>query len=178
MISTCDTSTADAWLHWFDTTHRTACRTYLCTRYHLDALDAEALMNTARLQVFRHWATLEHPLSYFWRTLRHALGKQGQRRTRELQQLAAYAQQCQVESQGAARTAAQVADVLARVPPRQRCLLAWCAQGYEDTQVAAWMGMTPQAVRVARQRAYRTLRAQHHVPKGGVTPQQRNCEGL
>src|SRR5439155_6371588 len=72
-------TTVDAWLAWFATHKQAACRAFLCARYHLDALDAEALMNTARLQVFLHWETVEHPLAYFWQTLTHAVGKQGQR---------------------------------------------------------------------------------------------------
>ena len=83
----------DAWLQWFVTSKQTACRAYLCTRYHLEALDAEALINAALLQVSLHWDSIENPLAYFWQTLRHAVGKQGQRRTHERQQLAAYAQQ-------------------------------------------------------------------------------------
>src|SRR5262245_61601735 len=153
-------TTVDAWLQWFATEKQAACRAHLCTRYHLNALDAEALINSALLQVFRHWATLDNPLAYMWQTLTHAVGKQGQRRSREQQQLAAYAQQQQLHAHGAARTAEQVAAVLAQVAPRQRRILAWYAQGYSDTQVAAWVTTTPQAVRVARHGAYRTLRAQ------------------
>jgi len=150
----------DPWLQWFATEKQTTCRAHLCTRYHLNALDAEALINTALLQVFHHWPTLDNPLAYFWQTLRHAVAKQGQRRVCERQQLAAYAQQRRLQAHGAARTATHVAAVLARVAPRQRRLLAWYAQGYADTQVAVWLQTTPQAVRVARHGAYRALRAQ------------------
>jgi DNA-binding CsgD family transcriptional regulator len=71
-----------------------------------------------------------------------------------------YAQQRQVHSHGAARTAAHVAAVLARVSQRQQQLLIWYMQGYTDTQVAIWLQTTPEAVRVARHGAYRALRAQ------------------
>jgi DNA-binding CsgD family transcriptional regulator len=153
-------TTVDAWLQWFATEKQAACRAHLCTRYGLDTLDAEALINAAQLQVFRHWATLDNPLAYFWQTLRHAVAKQGRRRAYERQQLMAYAQQRQVHSHGAARTAEHVAAVLARVSPRQRQLLAWYAQGYSDAEVAGWLTTTPQAVRVARHGAYRALRMQ------------------
>ena len=132
MSLTHESTTVEAWLQWFATEKQAACRAYLCTRYHLDALDAEALINAAQLQVFLHWATLENPLAYLWQTLKHAVAKQGRRRAYERQQLVAYAQQRRVHSHSAARTAAHVATVLERVAPRQRRLLAWYAQGYED----------------------------------------------
>jgi hypothetical protein len=75
------------------------------------------------------------------------------------------------------RTARQVADVLERVSPRQRHLLAWYAQGYDDTQVAACLETAPQAVQVVRHSAYCALWAQlrlagdsghhHFLPLGG-----------
>src|SRR4029453_7242373 len=68
-------TTVDAWLQWFATEKQAACRAYLCTRYQLNALDAEALINTALLQVCRHWSTLQDPLAYVWQTLKHAVGK-------------------------------------------------------------------------------------------------------
>jgi DNA-binding CsgD family transcriptional regulator len=153
-------TTVDAWLEWFATERQAACRAYLCTRYHLNALDAEALINAAQVQVFLHWATLERPLAYFWQTLKHAVAKQGQRRRREQRQLAVFAQQQRLHARSAAHTAQHVRAVLARVSPRQRHILAWYAQGYGDQQVAAWLNTTPEAVRVARHTTYRGLRAQ------------------
>ena len=155
-----ESTTVDAWLEWFATEKQAACRAYLCTRYRLDALDAEALINAAQLQVFLHWSTLENPLAYLWQTLKHAVAKQGQHRAYERQQLAAYAQQHRLQAHSAVRTAQHVAAVLEQVSPRQRRLLVWYAQGYADTQVAAWFATTPEAVRVARHGAYRALRAQ------------------
>ena len=160
MSLTREATTVEAWLQWFGTEKQTACRAYLCTRYQLNALDAEALINTALFQVFRHWASLDNPLAYVWQTLKHAGAKQGQRRVYEQQQLMAYAQLHQVHNHGATRTAAHVAAVLARVSPRQRRLLTWYAQGYTDAQVAVWLTTTPEAVRVARHGAYRALRTQ------------------
>ena len=165
MLSTCTQASAEAWLEWFEACKAIPCRTYLCTTYGLNAIDAEALINTARLQVFLHWDSLENPLAYFWHTLKHAAGKQGQHHARERQRLAAYAQQRQVHDDLAARTAQRVADLLERVSLRQRSLLAWFLQGYNDTQVAAWLETTPLAVRVGRHSAYRTLRAQFRSPK-------------
>ena len=160
MSLTRESTTVDAWLQWFATEKQAACRAYLCTRYRLDALDAEALINAAQLQVFLHWSTLENPLAYLWQTLKHAVAKQGRRRVYERQQLMAYAQQRRLQAHGAVRTAEHVAAVLVRVAPRQRRILAWYAQGYEDQQVAAWLKTTPEAVRVARHGAYCALRAQ------------------
>ena len=131
MSLTHESTTVDAWLEWFATEKQAACRAYLCTRYRLDALDAEALINAAQLQVFLYWPTLENPLAYLWQTLKHAVAKQGRRRAYERQQLMAYAQQRRVHSHSAARTAAHIAAVLERVAPRQRRILAWYAQGYE-----------------------------------------------
>jgi hypothetical protein len=100
MMSLADTSaispvptatTVDAWLQWFATEKQATCRAYLCTRYHLNALDAEALINTALLQVLRYWASIDNPLAYVWQTLTHAVAKQGRRRAYERQQLMTYA---------------------------------------------------------------------------------------
>ena len=170
MSLTRESTTVDAWLEWFATEKQDTCRAYLCTRYGLDALDAEALINDAQLQVFLYWPTLENPLAYLWQTLKHAVAKQGRRRAYELQQLMAYAQQCRVHSHSAARTAAHIGAVLEHVAPRQRRLLAWYAQGYEDRQVATWLTTTPEAVRVARHSAYCALRAQFRLSSRGYSP--------
>ena len=112
MPLTHESTTADAWLQWFAAEKQAACRAHLCIRYYLDALDTEALINTALLQVFRHWASLDNPLAYLWQTLRMPLLKQGRRRAYERQHLRAYAQQRRVQSHGAVRTAEHVAAVL------------------------------------------------------------------
>ena len=160
MSLTHESTTVEAWLEWFATEKQAACRAYLCTRYRLDALDAEALINAAQLQVFLHWGTLENPLAYLWQTLKHAIAKQGRRHAYEQQQMMAYAQQRRVHAHGAARTAEQVETVFELVSLRQKSLLAWYAQGYSDAEVAGWLTTTPQAVRVARHGAYRALRTQ------------------
>jgi hypothetical protein len=157
-----ESTTVDAWLQWCATEKQAACQAHLCIRYPLNALDAEALINAALLQVCRHWPTLDHPLVYFWQTLTHASTKQGRHRAYERQQLRAYAQQRRLQAHGAVRTAEHIAAVLARVAPRQRRLLAWYAQGSTDVQMAAWLPTTPEAVRVARRGAYRALRTQFH----------------
>jgi hypothetical protein len=69
MIPARGRSSVEAWLQWFEALKYTQCRAYLYTTYKFDAADTEALINTARLQVFLHWATLENPLAYFWQTL-------------------------------------------------------------------------------------------------------------
>ena len=166
MLSACAPSSAEAWLEWFEVCKAAPCRTYLCTTYGLNATDAEAVINTARLQVFRHWDNLKNPLAYFWQTLKHAAAKQGQHHARERQRLAAYVQQRQVHDDLAARTAQHVADLLERVSLHQRRLLVWFLQGYDDTQVAAWLETTPLAVRLGRHSTYRTLRAQLHSSTG------------
>jgi hypothetical protein len=160
MISAQAPTTVDTWLQWFDTYKQASCWAFLCTRYHLDVLDADALMNTARFQVFLHWTTVKNPLAYFWHTLTHAVSKPRQRHIYERRQLVAYAHQHQIHVRHAARTAQQVADLLERVSPHQRCLLAGWVQGYDDTQVAIRLRTTPQAIRVARHRAYRALQSQ------------------
>jgi len=165
MSLTRELTTVDAWLQWFATEKQAACRTHLCTRYQLNALDAEALINGALLQVFRHWPTLDNPLAYVWQTLKHVGAKQGQRRVYEQRQLAVYAQQQRLQTHSAACTAAHVAAVLAQVPPRQRQILTWYAQGYTDVQVAARLEMTPPAIRKARHGAYRALRTQLCLPE-------------
>ena len=165
MIPARDPSSAEAWLQWFDASTYARYRTTLCATYGVDPQDADVLINTARLQVFRHWATVDNPLAYFWYILKYEVGKERQRRTRERLQLAAYARQGRFQAHDTARTTEHIADVLARVTPRQRRLLEWFAQGYEDAQVAAWLQTTPQAVRAARHSAYRALRAQLRPPR-------------
>jgi DNA-directed RNA polymerase specialized sigma24 family protein len=175
-------TTAEAWLQWFATEKQATCRAYVCTRYHLNGLDAEALINTALLQIVGHWPTIDNPLAFFWQTLRHAVAKQGQHRVYARQQLTAYAQQHRLQAHHAARTAQHVADILARVSPRQRCLLTWYAQGFSDAEVAGWLTTTPQAVRVARHAAYRALRTQlcpsAHLSRRGHTAATRKAKNV
>ena len=165
MIPARDPSSAEAWLQWFDVTTYARYRATLCATYGVNPQDADVLINTARLQVFLHWATVEDPLAYFWHILKYEVGKERQRRIRERQQLVAYARQRRFQAHGTVRNAEHIADVLALVAPRQRRLLEWFAQGYEDAQVAAWLQTTPQAVRAARHSAYRVLRAHLRPPR-------------
>ena len=165
MIPAREPSSAEAWLQWFDVSTYARYRATLCATYGVDPEDADVLINIARLQVFLHWATVETPLAYFWHILKYEVGKERQRRTRERRQLVAYARQRRFQAHGTVRIAEHIADVLARVAPRQRRLLEWFAQGYEDTQVAAWLQTTPQAVRAARHSAYRALRVQLRPPR-------------
>lgn len=175
MSPTHTATTVDAWLEWFATEKQAACRAYLCTRYSLNALDAEACINAALLQVWRYWARLEHPLAYVWQTLKRVVAKQGQRHAHERRGLAAYAQQHRPPL--SEHTTQYVTDLLAHVSPRQRRLLEWYAAGVEDVQVAVWLQTTPQAVRVARHGAYRALRTQlcpsNHLSRGSHTPASR-----
>jgi len=158
MRSASDEVAAEAWLRWFQVSRYSRCRAYLCATYGLEPADAEALMNTAALQVLAHWATLQTPLAYFWTILRRAVQQHLGAVARDQQRRAAYARQQRFQTKLAACTAHQVADLLAAVPPRQRQLLAWFVQGYDDAQVAAQLGTTPHAVRQARHAIYVALR--------------------
>jgi FixJ family two-component response regulator len=115
-------------------------------------------MNTAALQVVAHWATLQTPLAYFWTTLRRAVQQHRGAVARDQQRRAAYARQQHCHARLAAGTARQVVDLLAAVPPRQRQLLEWFVQGYDDAQVATQLDTTPHAVRQARYATYVALR--------------------
>jgi RNA polymerase sigma-70 factor (ECF subfamily) len=158
MRSAADETKAEAWLQWFQTSRYSRCRAYLCMAYGLDPADAEALINTAALQVVTHWGTLQTPLAYFWTTLRRAIQQHLGALAKEQQRRAVYAHQQRVQARLAACTARQVTDLLAAVPPRQRQLLAWFVQGYADTEVAAQLGTTAHAVRQARHATYVALR--------------------
>jgi DNA-directed RNA polymerase specialized sigma24 family protein len=165
MHPTPDGSSAEDWLQGFETAQATRDRTWLGTTTGLDAADVEDILHTARWQVARHWATLTHPLAYLRTLVQHEVHRQRQRQRREQRGRAAYARQQRAAVLQAARTAAQVAAVLALAPPSQRRLLQWFAQGYSDMQVAAWLSTTPQAVRKARSEAYRVV--QRQLTQGG-----------
>src|SRR5262245_5412066 len=158
MLSPSDEAAAEAWLRWFQASRYSRCRAYLCATYGLEPADAEALMNTAALQVVARWATLQTPLAYFWTTLRRSVQQHLSALAREQRRRAAYAHQQRFHAILATCTAHEVADLLASVPPRQRQLLGWFVQGYDDTQVATQLGTTPQAVRQARHATYVVLR--------------------
>jgi len=160
MRSAADEAAAEAWLRWFQTSRYSRCRSCLCATYGLDPADAEALMNTAALRVAAHWATLQTPLAYFWTILRRAVQQHLGALAKNQRRREAYARQQRFDARLAARTARQVADLLESVPPRQRHLLEWFVQGYEDAQVAAHVGTTPHAVRQARYATYVALRQQ------------------
>lgn len=169
MLPACTAASVETWLDWFEACKAAQCRTYLCTTYGLNTADAEAVINTARLQVFFHWDHIHNPLAYFWHTLKHAAGKERQHQVQERQRLVTYARQRRTHDDLTAHPAQRVADMLEWVSPHQRCLLTWYVQGYDDMQVAAWLGTTPLAVRVGRHSAYRTLRAQFRSPKEAVS---------
>jgi RNA polymerase sigma-70 factor (ECF subfamily) len=169
MHPTPDGSSAEDWLQGFETAQAARYRAWLGTTTGLDTADVEDILNTARWQVVRHWATLTHPLAYLRTLVHREVHKQRQRQRREQRGRAAYARQQRGVLTQAARTAAQVAAVLALAPSSQRRLLQWFAQGYTDTQVAAWLGMTPQAVRKARSEAYRAVKRQL-TPRRSGTP--------
>jgi hypothetical protein len=158
MRSAADEAAAEAWLRWFQTARYRRCRAYLCVTYGLEPADAEALINTAALQVVTHWGTLQTPLAYFWTTLRRAVQQHRGALAKEQRRRAAYARQQRLHARLAASTAREVADLLAAVPSRQRHLLVWFVQGYADTEVATHIGTTPHAVRQARYATYVALR--------------------
>src|SRR5262245_45098484 len=158
MPSASDEAAAEAWLRWFHASRYGRCRSYLCATYGLEPADAEALINTAALRVVVHWATLQTPLSYFWTTLRRVVQLHLCAVAKEQRRQDAYARQQHFLTTLASCTARQVADLLASVPPRQRQLLGWFVQGYDDTQVAAQLGTTPHSVRQARHAIYVALR--------------------
>jgi DNA-binding NarL/FixJ family response regulator len=153
-----DETAAEAWLRWFQASRYDRCRAYLYATYNLEPADAEALMNTAALQVVAHWATLQTPLAYFWTTLRRAVQQHLGALARDQRRRDAYTRQQRFRATLAACTAREMADLLASVPSRQRQLLEWFAQGYEDTEVASRLGTTPHAVRQARYATYVALR--------------------
>jgi hypothetical protein len=158
--SALDEAAVEAWLQWFQASRYVRCRAYLCATYSLEPADAEALINRAALQVAAHWDTLQTPLAYFWTTLRRAVQRHLGALARDQQRREAYARQQHFHRTLAAGTTRTVADILASVPPRQRQLLGWFVQGYEDTQVAVQLGTTPHAVRQARYETYVALRRQ------------------
>jgi DNA-binding CsgD family transcriptional regulator len=169
LATSASSSPVEGWLEWFATHKQATCQAYLCTQYHLNALDAQALINATLLQVSLHWATLQHPLAYFWHTLKHAVWKQTQRQSWEQQQLAAYGRQHRRDADGAEGLTQQVGNLLERVSPAQQQLLQWRLQGYDDTQIAEWLQTTSQAVRVQRHRLMRILQAQLR-PSDGQSP--------
>jgi hypothetical protein len=158
MICALEETSVEAWLQWFQETRYVRCRAFLCATYGLEPLDAEALINTAYLQVVVHWDTLQTPLAYFWTTLRREVQKHLHDLTRERQHRDAYALQQRFHTTTAASTDCQVADILALATPRQRQLLWWFVHGYDDTQTAAQLGTTAHAIRQARYEIYVDLR--------------------
>lgn len=160
MSSVSEEASGEAWLRWFQASRYASCRATLCATYGLEPADAEALMNTASLQVVSHWDTLQSPLAYFWTTLRREVQKHRCALMKERRCQEAYALERQFQAKIEESTVHQVADILEQASPRQRQLLWWFVQGYEDTHVATQLGTTPHAVRQARYATYVALRQQ------------------
>lgn len=158
MVTSQDASSVEAWLEWFDAHEYHRCRAHLCNAYRLQASDADILINNARTTAFLYWETLRCPRAYFWTILRHRVWAYLRRLNKERQELEAYAFQRQFRVQDDSRASHHVADVLRLATPQQRRLLVWFIQGYDDGQVAGWLGTTPHAVRQARYAAYVALR--------------------
>jgi hypothetical protein len=75
----------EAWLARLTVEKQATYRAYQCTHSARTALDVEALMHAALVQVGRSWTQIAHPRAYGWQTLRHAVAKvgAGPRRTQQ-----------------------------------------------------------------------------------------------
>lgn len=152
-------SSAEAWLTWFDTYKAAQTRTYLCRTYAVDGFMADTLINTARFRVWVKWPSITAPLAFFRQTLRREAWRCLAARQREQRKLADHATMARRRAHMAERTARHVDTLLGHVQShRQQQLLTWFIVGYDDAQVAATLGTTPAAVRVARHTAYQSLR--------------------
>ncbi len=65
----------------------------------------------------------------------------------------------------------KVLDALRRLPPVQRLVMAWTMDGFEPVEIAAEVGMTPEAVRQARARARASLKRMFLGDDGGSREQ-------
>ncbi|ETW98626.1 MAG: hypothetical protein ETSY1_18050 [Candidatus Entotheonella factor] len=156
-----DMVSVEVWLQWFETHKSSQCRAYLCAAYGLNALDADALINTARIQVFRYWQTIRNPLAYFWQTLRRAVRHDLERQHTEQQQAGAYASQQQFLTTLETCTREDVDNLLEHATPTQYRVLEGFLDGYDDRQIASKLGSTPDAVRQARHAAYVAIRKRY-----------------
>jgi RNA polymerase sigma factor (sigma-70 family) len=158
-------SPAEAWLYWFRQHKAPQYRMTLCNRYGLNTLDAEALINEACFEVFRHWKTIDHPSAFFATTLRRQVGHYLGRRHDEQERLHAYTEAAWQNAQYQEWLTAWVTAVLATVTPRERQLLEGFFHGEDDQVVATALGIKPTTVRWLRHRVCHRLR-QHSVCDG------------
>ena len=157
-------SSAEAWLDWFFRHKALQYRTTLGTRYGLNILDANALINAACFDVFYRWERIEHPMTIFAIQLRRHVRRYFGSRTQEQSALLAYAETVQQDAQyqerdaqHQARLATRVETVLETVAPPERELLMGFAQDVDDQAMATRLGITAAAVRGRRHRLYRKL---------------------
>jgi DNA-directed RNA polymerase specialized sigma24 family protein len=161
MDATPSYSSAEAYLAWFQQHKAPQYRAYLCSRYGLNALDADAFLNEAYYVLDRHWVTVESPCAFLATTLRRLGARHCVHRQKEQAMLHEYTEAVLHDMQHQAEVTAHVAAMLEGVSPRERHLLQQFLHGVEDRETAAGQGIARATVRWQRAQVYEELRQQY-----------------
>ncbi|MEV6527622.1 sigma-70 family RNA polymerase sigma factor [Longispora sp. NPDC051575] len=123
--------------------------------------DAAELAQETMIEAYRSWESIEHPRSWARRVASRKYGRMIAR----VEALPAELAEDQVPLLSVRCDVAeweQRQDVLrrlARLPARQRQVMAWRLDGYEPAEIADELSMTPEAVRSSLLKARRAIQA-------------------
>ncbi|MEV4053530.1 RNA polymerase sigma factor [Amycolatopsis sp. NPDC049688] len=120
--------------------------------------DAADAAQEAMIKAHRHWATIQNPDAWVRRVASREWGR------------IAHDVETPVESRSVSSALLRPTDdieelekrnhilrLLARLPPRQRQVLAWTMDGYSPAEIAEELDITPEATRTALFKARRAL---------------------
>lgn len=124
-----------------------------------DVHEAESVSQETMLRAYKAWVTIEHPKAW----ARAVASREYFRRILACHDdPAADVSDIPCPDADAAMIGQEQADVLAllrRLPLRQRQIMAWVYDGYAPIEIAALLGMEPNAVRGSLHKARETLKA-------------------
>jgi RNA polymerase sigma factor (sigma-70 family) len=120
--------------------------------------DAAVIAQDTMTLAYRRWDTIDHPRAWSYRVASRALVRKLSTVHEEpvAEPLNPLLRATEVEHWEQHQ---DVARMLARLPGRQRQVMAWTLSEYTPAEIATELRMTPEAVRASLYQARRTLRA-------------------
>jgi len=126
---------------------------------------ADDIAHTAFERAFPVWPTIRNPQAWLRKVAQNELARRSRASARETSLDAAPERASRAAVVSAALAAQQQAEtrevlaaVIAELPPKQRQVMAWHWDGFSDTEIAAHVGDSAEAVRKNRSRAMKKLK--------------------
>lgn len=120
-------------------------------------VEAADLAQDTMCTAYRRWSDLEHPRAWAFRVGSRALG----RRLFSPEDLTAEPPEPSPLWRGTGIELTALVEAIAKLPPRQRQVLAWTLYEYTPTEIAAELGIHVDAVRASLHKARRAIGKEH-----------------